>query len=168
MIKFKMTAAIAALALMAGASAASAQTYGFTQAGQAVTASGQLIQNVDYPGVEQTVCDVQIFGVVAADGQSIQFNSYVGTQAPGDQGNLACGDSLEFPIKVTALNANTINLDKFVVGTRAGPCQEANFEMPYASNVATFPGAFGIGALCSAEGTLTLKTNVGNNPVLIQ
>lgn len=51
----KMAAAIASLALIAGASAASAQSYSFNQpAGTAVTATGQLIQFVNYPGVEET------------------------------------------------------------------------------------------------------------------
>ena len=150
-------AAVASLALMAGASTASAQTLGFNQAGQAVTASGQLIQNVSYPGVIQTTCNVSIYGTVAADGKSIVFDDYDGVQAPGDGGNLACGDSLEFPIKVTASAANQINLDQFKVGTRGGPCNATNYKMAYAGNTATFDGAyFGSPAICRASGSLTL------------
>lgn len=150
-------AAVASIALMAGASAASAQSLGFNQAGQAVTASGQLIQNVTAPGVIQTVCNVDIYGTVAADGSNIVFDAYDGVQAPGDGGNLACSDSLDFPIVVTASAANQINLDQFVVGTRAGPCQENNYKLAYSGNTATFSGQpFGIGGLCNASGSLTL------------
>lgn len=150
-------AAVASIALMAGASAASAQSLGFNQAGQNVTASGQLIQFVDATGVEETVCNVDIYGTVAANGTSIVFDAYDGVQAPGDDGNLACNDSLDFPIVVTASAANQINLDQFVVGTRAGPCQENNYKLAYSGNTATFDGQpFGIGDLCRASGSLTL------------
>jgi hypothetical protein len=153
----KMAAAIASLALVAGASAASAQSLGFNQAGQAVTASGQLIQNVAFPGVIQTTCNVDIYGAVAADGKSIVFDGYDGVQAPGDGGNLACSDSLDFPIVVTASAANQINLDQFVVGTRAGPCQETNYKLAYSGSTATFSGQpFGVGGACNASGSLTL------------
>lgn len=150
-------AAVASIALMAGASAASAQSLGFNQAGQNVTASGQLIQFVNTTGVEETVCNVDIYGTVAADGSSIVFEEYDGEQAPGDDGNLACNDSLIFPIVVTASAANQINLDQFIVGTRAGPCQETNYKLAYAGNTATFSGAyFGSPAICRASGSLTL------------
>ncbi len=150
-------AAVASLALLAGASTASAQSLGFNQAGQAITASGQLIQNVAFPGVIQTVCNVDIYGTVAADGSSIVFDAYDGVQAPGDGGNLACSDSLEFPIVVTASTASQINLDQFIVGTRAGPCQEANYKLAYALNTATFSGQpFGVNDVCNASGSLTL------------
>ncbi len=153
-------AAVASLALMAGASAASAQTLGFNQAGQAVTASGQLIQNVAASGVIQTTCNVDIYGTVAADGSSIVFDGYDGVRAPGNNGNLACNDSLDFPIVVTASTASQINLDQFVVGTRAGPCQENNYKLAYSGNTATFSGnPFGIGGLCSAAGSLTLTAD---------
>ena len=153
-------AAVASLALMAGASAASAQTLGFNQAGQNVTASGQLIQNVAASGVIQTTCNVDIYGTVAADGSSIVFDSYDGVQAPGDGGNLACNNSLDFPIVVTATAASQINLDQFVVGTRAGPCQENNYKLAYSGNTATFSGQpFGISGLCNAAGSLTLTAD---------
>jgi hypothetical protein len=158
---YKATAAaVASLALMAGASAASAQTLGFNQAGQAVTASGQLIQNVSYPGVIQTTCNVSIYGTVAADGKSIVFDDYDGVQAPGDGGNLACNDSLKFPITVTASAANQINMDDFDVGTRGGPCRELNYKLAYSGNTATFSGQpFGSGGLCNAAGSLTLTAD---------
>lgn len=153
-------AAVASLALMAGASAASAQTLGFNQAGQAVTASGQLTQFVNTTGVIETVCNVDIYGTVAADGSSIVFDDYDGVRAPGNNGNLACNDSLDFPIVVTASAANQINLDQFVVGTRAGPCQENNYKLAYSGNTATFSDAyFGAPAICRASGSLTLTAD---------
>ncbi|WP_341022547.1 hypothetical protein [Brevundimonas diminuta] len=168
----KMAAAIASLALIAGASAASAQSYSFNQpAGTAVTATGQLIQFVNYPGVEETVCNVQIFGTVGAGGETIVFNSYNGVQAPGDDGNLACGDSLNFPIEVTPASLSEIVLDEFIVGTRGGDCEEFDYALAYnnTTGTATFDGDwFGASGICRAGGELALRTNVGNNPVLIQ
>ena len=163
----KITLATASLALLSGASAASAQTYGFNRAGQAVTASGQLIQFVAAPGVVETTCAVDIYGTVAADGKSITFDSYDGVKVSG--GDLACDQSLDFPIVVTASNASQINLDQFVVGTRAGPCQAANYKLAYAGNTATFSGAyFGVPSpICRASGSLALTTDVGGNAVNI-
>jgi hypothetical protein len=153
-------AAVASTALIAGASAASAQTLGFNQAGQAVTASGQLIQNVDYPGVIQTTCNVSIYGTVATDGSKIVFSSYDGAKAPGDGGNLACSESLKFPITVTASATNQINMDDFDVGTRGGPCRELNYKLAYSGNTATFSGQpFGYQGLCNASGSLTLTAD---------
>ncbi len=161
-------AAIASFALLAGASAASAQTtYGFTQAGEAVTASGQLIQFVNVPGVIQTTCNVDIHGTVASDGQSITFDSYDGVNADG-VGNLACNDSLTFPIIVTAPTASSISLDEFLVGTRGGPCFEEDYGLAYSGNVATFSGAyFGDPAICRASGSITLTTDSANAAVEI-
>lgn len=163
----KMAVAMASVALFAGASAASAQSYGFTQAGQAVTASGVLVQFVNAPGVEETTCAVNIYGDVAADGQSIIFTSYDGTRISG--GDLACDNSLDFPIVVTAPTASQINMDQFVVGTRASPCQENNYRLNYAGNVATFTGAwFGVPApICRANGSMTLTTDAGGLPITI-
>lgn len=174
MTKFEKmaAAAISALALVAGASGASAQSYSFNQtAGTAVTASGQLVQFVDYPGVIETVCNVTINGVVGAGGETIVFNSYTGVRAPGNSGNLACDNSLNFPIEVTPASLNEIVLDEFIVGTRGGDCEE--FEYPLAYNnttaTATFDGDwFGESGICRAGGQLALRTNIGNNLVLIQ
>lgn len=151
-------AAVASIALMAGASAASAQSLGFNQAGQNVTASGQLIQFVNYPGVIETVCNVDIYGTVATDGSSIVFDAYDGVQAPGDGGNLACNNSLQFPITVTASSASQINLDEFIVGTRGGDCTTTNYKLAYSGNTATFSGAyFGTpDPICRARGSLAL------------
>ncbi|WP_341023296.1 hypothetical protein [Brevundimonas diminuta] len=163
MTKFQQmaTATISALALLAGASAASAQSWGFNQAaGTPVTATGQLNQNVLVGGVIPTKCNVTISGVVGPNGNSIIFNSYVGTQVPGDGGNLACGDSLFFPITATATGSNEINLDEFEVGTRGGPCYEADYKLAYAGNVATFNGVpFGSPPICIATGNIALTAN---------
>lgn len=164
------SAAIASLILVAGASAASAQDFGFNQTqGTAVIATGQLVQFVDFPGVVQTVCNVTINGTVGPDGESIVFNSYTGAQAPGDSGNLACDDSLFFPIEVTATSLTEISLDVFEVGTRGGPCFEEDYRLAYDNdtNKATFDGQF-FGqpdAICRASGSLTLTA--GGQPVQI-
>lgn len=167
------SAAIASLLLVASASAASAQAFGFNKTeGTAVVATGQLIQFVNAPGVIQTVCNVTINGVVGpntagANGDSIIFNSYTGVQVPGDPGNLACDDSLFFPIEVTATSLTEISLDVFEVGTRGGPCFEENYPLAYASGAATFNGQFfGDPDICRASGTLNLTA--GGQPVLIE
>nr|WP_314524789.1 hypothetical protein [uncultured Brevundimonas sp.] len=151
-------AAVASIALMAGASAASAQSLGFNQAGQNVTASGTLIQFVNYPGVQETTCAVNIYGQVATDGKSITFTSYDGTRVSG--GDLACDGSLNFPIVATATNANQINLDQFIVGTRGGFCDTRNYKLAYSGNTATFNGQyFGSLGICKASGDISLTTD---------
>lgn len=164
----KAAAAFAALAVTAVASAASAQTYSFTHPGELVTARGQVIEYLMFPGAIQTICDVEVYGVVTPDGKSIIVDYYDGVQAPGDFGNLACNDALEFPIIVTATSANQINLDQLIVGTRAGPCQETNYKLAYAGNVATLSGQhFGVAGICRASGSLTLTTDDTGAPVTI-
>lgn len=155
----KLAAAVASLALIAGASAASAQSYGFNQSqGTPIQAAGTLIQNVFFPGVDETTCSVTLFGSVTDGGDTITFTSYEGERISG--GDLACDDSLDFPIVVTAPNATTISLDQFVVGTRARPCQEDNFEMRYVGNQAYFDArTFGLGGLCYADGSLSVTAN---------
>lgn len=167
-------AAIASLALLAGASAASAQSYRFNvpggglSNGTPVTAEGTLIQNVFAPGIDETTCHVILSGTVTGGGNSLTFTEYEGERISG--GDLACDDSLDFPIVVTAPNATTISLDQFVVGTREGPCQENGFQMRYEGvndNEAFFDArTFGIGDLCYADGSLAVTTD-SNAPVII-
>jgi len=167
----KTLAAFAALILATGASAASAQT--FTQTGQAVTASGTLVQNIRNPAEPtedyETHCAVQLFGEVASDGSNIVFTSYVGTNV--NAGPLDCQDSITFPIEVTPSGFNQINLDQFVVGTRFIACEEADYKLAYSAGVATFDGQwFGQPPLdiCKASGTLTIRADSNNQLVLIQ
>lgn len=160
------SAAIAAFILVAGASAASAQT--FSNAGEAVTARGNLIQNVQNPNGPnlQTECSLEVYGQVAADGSSINFTSYQGTAVSGP---LACDNSLDFPIVVTAVDFSTVNLSQFVVGTRNGPCAEDNYQLAYSGNEVVFDGVlFGSPPICSALGNLALTSNVNGDPILIQ
>ena len=79
----KMAVTIASLALIAGASTASAQS--LSQGGQLVTAEGALTQNVLNPGGPDltTVCAVEIYGQVATDGSNITFDDYSGTNVSG-------------------------------------------------------------------------------------
>jgi len=161
MMRFtKVAAAFAALALTLGASAASAQSYGFTHPGELVTARGQIVEYLYIPGPIETICNIEVYGAVAPDGKSIIFDAYDGVQPPGDGGNLACNDAVDFPIIVTASSANQVNLDELLVGTRAGPCLEVNYKLAYSGNTATFSGAyFGIPAICRAAGSLTLTAD---------
>ena len=167
----KTAAAFAALLLAAGASAASAQT--FTQGGQAVTASGTLVQNIRNPANPaadyETHCAVQLFGTVASDGSNIVFTSYTGANV--NAGPLDCQDSITFPIEVTPQGFNNIELDQFIVGTRFFACEEYGYNLAYSSGVATFDGQwFGEPPydICKAEGTLTIRANSNNHLVLIQ
>ena len=152
-------AAVASLSLMAGASAASAQSYGFNQPqGAPVQAEGTLIQNVFAPGIDETTCHVTLFGTVTDGGDTLTFTSYEGERVSG--GDLACNNSLDFPIVVTASTANQITLDQFVVGTREGPCQEDGFDMRYVANEAYFDArTFGVSGLCYADGSLAVTAN---------
>ncbi|WP_426026476.1 hypothetical protein [Brevundimonas sp. TSRC1-1] len=161
MMRFtKAVAAFAALALTVGASAVSAQSYGFTHPGELVTARGQIVENLYMPGTVETICNIEVYGAVAPDGKSMIFDAYDGVQAPGDSGNLACYGAVDFPIVVTASSANQVNLDQLFVGTRGGPCQEVNYKLAYSGNTATFSGAyFGIPAICRAAGSLTLTAD---------
>lgn len=161
------SAAVASFILVTGASAASAASFN-QPAGTAVTARGQLIQYVNVPGVVETTCNVAIHGVVDANGSTITFNSYEGAKAAGNPGNLACDESLTFPIVATP-SAGQISLDVFEVGTRGGPCIEEDYALSYSGNTANFNGQyFGNPPICRASGSLALTTDVGNNPVLIQ
>jgi hypothetical protein len=160
------SAAVAAFALVAGASAASAQT--FSNGGEAVTARGTLVQNVLNPGGPDltTICELEVFGSVASNGSSMTFTSYQGTAISGP---LACDDSLDFPIVVTALDSDTVSLSQFVVGTRNGPCFEDNYPLGYNANgEVEFDGVlFGSPAICSAEGALAVTSDVDSDPVVI-
>ena len=164
----KAAVTFVALILSAAASAASAQTYGFTHAAELVTARGQVVEYLLIPGAMETTCDIEVYGVVALDGKSIVVDYYDGVQAPGDAGNLACSDAVEFPIIVTATSANQINLDQLIVGTRAGPCQETDYKLAFAGNTATLSGVhFGSPAICRASGNLLVTTDTTGAPVTI-
>jgi hypothetical protein len=161
------SAAIAAFILVAGASAASAQT--FSNAGEAVTARGVLEQNVLNPNGPdlKTFCSLEVYGQVASDGSTIEFTGYEGTALSGP---LACDDSLDFPIVVTPLDFSTVELDQFVVGTRNGPCFADDYPLAYNANgEVEFDGVlFGSPAICSALGNLAVTSDVNGDPILIQ
>lgn len=162
-------AALASFALLAGASAASAQTFN-QPAGTAVTAHGVLTQNIQDPSNPTddytTLCEVSIHGEVDPGAGSITFTNYEGVNLGGP---VACDGSLTFDIVVTPFGTSQINMDIFEVDTRFFLCTENDYKLAYSGNTASFPGEwFGNPALCYVSGNLTLTTDVGNNPVLIQ
>lgn len=143
---------IAALGLAAAASAASAQTVSPTGA---ITVSGQLNQSLA-GGQFLTVCNVVFQGV--ADSTGLTLNSYTGTNVNG--GDLACSDSLVFPIRVDAVSPTALNVQSLIVSTRFGDCADTNIPVSWsnASSSVTFPvGTTLGGGICELNGSLTVS-----------
>lgn len=165
----KAAAAFAALTLTAGASAASAQNYGFTHPGELVTARGRVTQEIQQPGYSKTQCDIIIYGAVSEGGERIVFDSYDGQSVVGDNGNMPCHDVLELPITVNSISANVINVDEIVFGLPGlYLCQVANYSMSYVGGSAVLSDEyFGAPYRCRISGSLNLTADATGVPVNI-
>ncbi|TRO89094.1 hypothetical protein FKB34_14825 [Glycocaulis profundi] len=143
-----LSSVIAALGL---AAAASAQTVSPTGP---ITATGQLNQSLA-GGQFLTICQVTFQGVAHANG--FTFTSYTGTQV-GGPGDLACDDSIVFPVEVEALSSSDLMIDELHISTRLGDCSASNIPLTWdnATSSVTFPAGTSI-ELCEFEGTLTVS-----------
>lgn len=155
-MKYLHKAAIAALAsasMFAVVSAASAQTVSPTGP---ITVSGQLNQSLA-GGQFLTVCDVTFQGV--ADANGFTLNSYTGTNVNG--GDLACDDSLVFPIRVNTVpnQPSQLRIQTMTVSTRLGSCTGSNIPLSWsnATSGVTFPVGTIIAPVCEFNGTLTVS-----------
>lgn len=145
--------AIAALGLASAASAATVSPTG------PVVVSGQLNQSLA-GGQFLTVCNVVFQGV--ADSTGLTLTSYTGTNVNG--GDLACDDSLVFPIRVDAVSATQLNVQSLVVSTRFGDCANTNIPVTFANSSVTFPvGTTLGGGVCELNGTLTVSPSITIN-----
>jgi len=152
-------AMIAGVSLVAGASAASAQTT-FTP-GEAIKASGTLNQSL--LGTDATVCAVTFHGHVLGDAAGnvtgFKFDSYEGTQTGGD-GDLACDNSIQFDANdVTAnfVSATQLNVPHILISTRLGSCEGTNITLDWSNPSVTFPVGTIIDPVCQFDGTLTVS-----------
>lgn len=149
---------LAAAGFAIAASAASAQTVSPTGP---IVVSGTLNQSLA-GGQFLTVCNVVFQGV--ADASGLTLNSYTGANVNG--GDLACDDSLVFPIRVDAVSSSALNVQSLIVSTRFGDCAETNIPVSWnnANSSVTFPvGTTLGGGICELNGSLTVSTSTTIN-----
>jgi hypothetical protein len=150
------------LGLVAFQTAAVASTV--SPAGTAVTASGQLTQDLN--GTLTTVCNVTLSGTT--DSTGITFTSYTGTAVSGP---LACDSGLVLPLRVDATSPTSVTIRNMTVSTRLGDCGPADVVGPWNNATSTagplmgsLPGTSGllalIGGTCHANGSLTISPSI--------
>ena len=156
---------VGALSLAAFQTAAVAATV--SPANTAVTASGQLTQDLN--GTLTTVCNVTLHGIT--DPTGITFTSMTGTKASG---LLSCDDGLVFPLRVDATAADQVTIRNMTVATRLGNCGPADVVGAWNNATSTagplsasLPGTSGglkaFGGVCNASGSLTISPSISIN-----
>ena len=152
-IMSKAVFAIAAAVAMTGASAVSAQTATVSPTG-AITVAGTLNQSL-VGGQFFTKCNVTFQGT--ADAKGFTLTSYTGTKV--NDGDLACEDSLVFPIRIDAVSPTQLKVQNLTIATRYGNCEVSNLLVNWdnASSSVTFPVGTVIAPACEFNGTLTVS-----------
>ncbi len=152
-IMSKAVFAIAAAVAMTGATAVSAQTATVSPTG-AIIAEGTLNQSL-LGGQYPTQCHVVFQGT--ADANGFTLTSYTGTNLNG--GELACKESLVFPIRIDAVSPTQLNVQNLTIQTRLGNCSVSNLPVNWAngSSSVTFPVGTVLAPVCEFNGTLTVS-----------